>query len=87
MDQSVIAAWDHELCIASNEIDQLRRAYIAQLKPVFEQTLAKLLELPGLTLSYFRGWDKNSELQKCSIKALSATERWDTPKQVRSVQI
>lgn len=63
MDESIIAAWDRELCIASNEIDQLRRAYITKLKPVFEETLAKLLELPGLTLSYFRGWDKNSELQ------------------------
>lgn len=64
MDRSVIAAWDNELCIASNEIDQLRRAYITKLKPVFEQTLAKLLDLPGLTLSYFRGWDKTSELQE-----------------------
>ena len=64
MDRSVIAAWDNELCIASNEIDQLRRAYITKLKLVFEQTLAKLLDLPGLTLSYFRGWDKTSELQE-----------------------
>ncbi|MDY0248650.1 MAG: DNA replication/repair protein RecF [Pseudomonas sp.] len=63
MDKSVIAAWDHELCIASNEIDQLRRAYIIKLKPVFEQTLSKLLELPGLTLSYSRGWDKDSSLE------------------------
>ncbi|MDY7219843.1 DNA replication/repair protein RecF [Denitrificimonas sp. JX-1] len=64
MDSSIIAAWDHELCLASNEIDQLRRAYITQLKPVFEKTLAKLLNLPSLTLSYFRGWDKNSDLQE-----------------------
>ena len=64
MDQSIIAAWDRELCLASNEIDQLRRAYITKLKPVFEETLAKLLDLPGLTLSYFRGWDKSSELQE-----------------------
>ena len=64
IDQSIIAAWDRELCLASNEIDQLRRAYITKLKPVFEETLAKLLDLPGLTLSYFRGWDKSSELQE-----------------------
>lgn len=58
-----MAAWDHELCIASDEIDQLRRNYIVKLKPVFEETLAKLLDLPDLTLSYFRGWDKTSALQ------------------------
>ncbi|HZJ95088.1 MAG TPA: DNA replication/repair protein RecF [Thiopseudomonas sp.] len=63
IDSSVIAAWDHELCAASNTIDQLRQSYIARLKPVFEETLAKLLKLPDLTLSYFRGWDRSSELQ------------------------
>ena len=63
IDRSVMAAWDHELCIASDEIDQLRRNYIVKLKPVFEETLAKLLDLPDLTLSYFRGWDKTSALQ------------------------
>ncbi len=70
MDSSVIAAWDRELCIASDEIDQLRRAYIVKLKPVFEETLAKLLDLPDLTLSYFRGWDKTSELQAVLDKNL-----------------
>ena len=70
MDASIIAAWDHELCLASDEIDQLRQAYIAQLKPVFEETLAKLLDLPGLTLSYFRGWDRSNSLQDVLNKNL-----------------
>ena len=56
------AAWDRELCLASAEIDEYRRAYIKALKPVFEQTLSELLELEGLTLSYYRGWDKDREL-------------------------
>ncbi len=50
MDKSVVAAWDRELCIAGDEINQLRRSYITKLKPVFESTLAKLLELPDLKL-------------------------------------
>ena len=70
MDKSVVAAWDRELCIASNEIDQLRRSYITKLKPVFESTLAKLLELPDLTLSYSRGWDKDSRLEEVLNKNL-----------------
>ncbi len=56
------AAWDRELCLASAEIDEYRRAYIKALKPVFEQTLSELLQLEGLTLSYYRGWDKDREL-------------------------
>lgn len=56
------AVWDRELCQASAEIDEYRRAYIKALKPVFEQTLSELVELEGLTLSYYRGWDKDREL-------------------------
>jgi DNA replication and repair protein RecF len=56
------AAWDRELCLASEDIDGYRRAYILVLKPVFERTLSELLELEGLTLSYYRGWDKDKSL-------------------------
>ena len=62
LDVASQAAWDRELCLASAEIDDYRRAYIKALKPVFEQTLAELLKLEGLTLSYYRGWDKDREL-------------------------
>src|SRR3990167_9118124 len=56
------AAWDRELCLASDEIDGYRRSYIQTLKPEFERVLRELLELPELSLSYSRGWDKDSTL-------------------------
>ncbi|MBU1332921.1 MAG: DNA replication/repair protein RecF [Gammaproteobacteria bacterium] len=62
LDGASQAAWDRELCLASDEIDGYRRAYIKALKPVFEQTLGELVELEGLTLSYYRGWDKDRAL-------------------------
>jgi DNA replication and repair protein RecF len=62
LDHASQAAWDHEMCSASDEIDGYRRSYIAALKPVFEQVLAALLQLPELTLSYYRGWDKDRDL-------------------------
>jgi len=62
MDAPFQAIWDKELCLASDAIDNYRRAYIAALKPVFEQTLARLIELDGLALSYYRGWDKERGL-------------------------
>ncbi|BAN45735.1 DNA replication/repair protein RecF [Metapseudomonas resinovorans] len=64
LDGASQAAWDRELCLASNEIDEYRRAYIQALKPVFERTLADLVELDSLTLSYYRGWDKDRELSE-----------------------
>jgi len=56
------AVWDRELCLASDAIDGYRRSYIQTLKPVFERILAELIELDGLTLSYYRGWDKERSL-------------------------
>lgn len=62
LDAASQAAWDRELSVASDEIDGFRRAYIQALKPVFERTLAELVDLDGLTLSYYRGWDKDRDL-------------------------
>lgn len=64
LDGAAQAAWDRELCLASDEIDDYRRSYIQALKPEFEQTLSELLDLPDLTLSYYRGWDKERDLSE-----------------------
>ncbi|MEX6500592.1 DNA replication/repair protein RecF [Pseudomonas zhanjiangensis] len=70
LDAASAAAWDRELCLASDEIDGYRRAYIQALKPVFERTLSELVELQGLTLSYYRGWDKERELSEVLAASL-----------------
>lgn len=62
LDAALQAVWDRELDQAADEIDAYRRAYIQQLKPVFEQTLGSLCRLEGLQLSYYRGWDKDRPL-------------------------
>lgn len=62
LDAASQAAWNRELSSASDEIDEYRRAYIQLLKPVFEKTLASLLDLEGFQLSYYRGWDKDRTL-------------------------
>lgn len=64
------AAWDRELTLASSQIDEYRRSYIQALKPVFEKTLAQLVTLPNLTLSYYRGWDKDRELSAVLASSL-----------------
>ena len=62
LDTAIQASWDRELSLAAEEIDRYRRAYIAALKPVFEEVLAQLIQLDGLVLSYSRGWDKDRGL-------------------------
>ncbi|CAD5107087.1 DNA replication/repair protein RecF [Zestomonas carbonaria] len=75
LDTASQAAWDRELCLASDEIDAYRRAYIQALKPVFESTLRELVELDGLTLSYYRGWDKDRELSEVLSSSLGRDQQ------------
>lgn len=64
IDANSLQAWDHEFCSASELVDQLRQDYIRRLKPVFTDTLSQLIQLPDLTLSYYRGWDREKSLQE-----------------------
>ena len=62
IERSLLAPWEAEIVAAGEQIDGFRQAYLQQLKPIFEQTLGELVELDGLTLSYFRGWDRERGL-------------------------
>ncbi len=64
MDSQQMAAWDAEFCAASEQIDAMRQSYLAVLKPVFEQTLARLIDIPELTIGYYRGWDRERGLSE-----------------------
>jgi DNA replication and repair protein RecF len=64
IDPAAEAAWSRELTQSSDEIDGYRRAYIQALKPLFDATLARLIDVPELQLSYYRGWDKDRELSQ-----------------------
>lgn len=57
-----IAVWEQELANWGEQMDSLRCAWFSEFLPVFEETLARLLSLPGLTLRYARGWDKQKSL-------------------------
>ncbi|WP_346796971.1 DNA replication/repair protein RecF [Halomonas sp. Bachu 37] len=62
MDDRSLAVWEHELATWGEQLDELRKAWIQDFMPVFEETLAALLPMPGLSLRYARGWDKNRRL-------------------------
>lgn len=64
IDDQGMQAWDNEFCTASEQVDRLRQEYIKRLKPVFTQTLSELIQLPELTLSYYRGWDREKSLSE-----------------------
>ncbi|MDN3562321.1 DNA replication/repair protein RecF [Vreelandella neptunia] len=57
-----MVVWEQELATWGEQMDTLRRAWFSDFLPVFEETLKVLLPLPGLSLHYARGWDKDRSL-------------------------
>ena len=62
--RSMLTPWESELIVAGEKIDELRQSYLLRLKPVFEEILGRLVLLDDLTLSYYRGWDKERPLSQ-----------------------
>lgn len=59
---ATLEAWDRELQRMAETIDQWRRAYVEALQQRFLSMLPLLLPLPGLSLSYVRGWPDDLDL-------------------------
>ncbi len=62
MRDSELSVWNTEFVKASEAIDKLRTSYISRLIPVFNEVLAKLTDLSEISISYYRGWDKEKSL-------------------------
>lgn len=57
-------AWDSRLAESAELIDGLRRQYFEQFHPIFHGTLNDLAPIQGLSLSYYKGWEKDRSLQE-----------------------
>lgn len=62
MDVQALNVWDREFAHWSERLDALRMEYMQALAPLFQATLAELIDLPELTLRYQRGWDAKRPL-------------------------
>jgi DNA replication and repair protein RecF len=59
IDPLELATWDQELAQLTHQIDLLRSQCVEQLKAKFYAILKEFLDLDGLSISYYRGWDKD----------------------------
>ena len=59
---SELSVWDREFVKASEAVDSLRQNYLERLTPVFHEVLGQLTNLKGISINYYRGWDKESTL-------------------------
>jgi DNA replication and repair protein RecF len=71
IDDQQLAVWTEEFIALSEQLDAFRQQYFDALIPVFEHTLARLIDLEGLHLSYHRGWDRERSL----VDVMSSNEQ------------
>lgn len=64
MDGSELAIWDRELVRLSEEIDDCRRRCIEKFQPAFMGLLEEFVAIPGVSLSYQRGWDRQKPYEQ-----------------------
>jgi DNA replication and repair protein RecF len=62
IDAALLDAWTKDFVVAGEQLDGYRARYFDQFMPVFNQLLGKLIQLEGLELRYYRGWDKELSL-------------------------
>lgn len=62
IDSQQLSVWTAELAQLGESLDEYREKYFKLYTPLFHQILAKLIDLDGLEISYYRGWDKEHAL-------------------------
>lgn len=64
-----VEVWSVELIRCAAVLDGLRRDFIAQLIPFLQLVLSELIEIPGLKLAYYPGWDDSLTYQEAMAQA------------------
>lgn len=59
-----VQLWDAILIKAAQKIDQLRAAYIEQIKEALGGVIGSFIQQQGIELQYYRGWSREKELQQ-----------------------
>lgn len=61
---SVRASFEPGMVQVAEQLDELRRAYVEALEPLFLASLKRLVDIPELQTSYYRGWNRDKDLQQ-----------------------
>lgn len=64
IEQSLLEVWNREFLSYSEQLTDLRQAYIDVLKPRFETILSSLIGGLEIELNYYRGWDRERLLSE-----------------------
>jgi len=59
IDEQQLSVWDAELCSLTDQIDQYRSLAFDQFIHQFQHLINDFIQIEGLTLSYYSGWNKD----------------------------
>lgn len=59
IDPFELAPWDQELVILTEKIHEFRKGSFEQFQAVFDELCKEFINMEGLKVGYFRGWDKD----------------------------
>jgi len=72
IDRSVLSVWDQEFVIQAQRLTQQREAYIECLRPIFIGVLNQLVDLQGLEIDFYSGWNVKASLEDTLIEMLDS---------------
>ena len=61
--EDMLPLWDKGFISAADKVTESRKRYLDKLIPAFQETLNKLDDKLEVSLSFYPGWDRKSELQ------------------------
>ena len=70
LDRMQLGAWDEEFATQGELIDAYRQQYLKLFLPILNNALPRLIDLPGLSIQYERGWDVNHSLKDALATSL-----------------
>lgn len=65
LSQKEIQLWDNEFVELSLALDTIYLAYVEKLIPELQRILSILIDLEGLSVEYYSGWERNEILGNC----------------------
>jgi DNA replication and repair protein RecF len=64
LDRKEIESWSTQLAIQAERLDQARKNYVDQYRPLFSEVVLQLTGMTGVGFDYYRGWDREGDLRE-----------------------
>jgi len=75
IDRSLLELWNREFLSYSEQLTELRQAYVEALIPHFEAILSSLVGELDVDLNYYRGWDRERPLAELLDEGVERDQR------------